>query len=123
MSEVAYRPLTIAEQIFKQLIWDSVLLGGEKALEVYAPFLALPVLSTIEEGTLNAVGDWLYSKLVLVIDIAAIQLVNTAHQAAWTSASVNLKVIAHDKGMDSPEFRKARDEAKIALAQFSHFGS
>lgn len=48
---------------------------------------------------------------------------NVAHQFEYNEQSIRLKVAAHDYGVDSPQFREARDAAKLALSHFTRFGS
>lgn len=121
MTNVAYKPLSAAERIFKDLIWTPGVLAGELAIEGAVPFFALPVIKNIEEGVVNALSDWFFNQFILLIDVTAIRLVNAAHQAAYDSASLQLKVIAYDNGIDSDEFKKARDAAKLALSKFTQF--
>lgn len=123
MSDVAFKPLTEAEKLFKELVWNPGVALGEKALEGYVPFFTLPVIRSLEEGTINLISDWLYSQFVLAIDITAIKFVNAEHQAAYEKASLQLKIIAHESGVDSDAFRKATEDAKASLASFVHFGA
>lgn len=97
--------------------------AGEIWLESDVPFLSLPVVKQAEEEIINFLSDSLFDQIVIFVDISAIKLVNSAHQSAFDKASVNLKIIAHDKGIDSKEFQEARDAAKIALSKFTQFGS
>lgn len=123
MGTVAYRPLTVAEQVFKDLLWTPGIRAGELALEGAVPFLAFPVINAIEDVVIDAISDYLFNQFITLIDVTAIKLVNAAHQAAFDRASITLKIIAHDKGIDSPEFQKAREDAKLALSQFVRFGA
>ena len=122
MSEIAFKPLTTAEQVFKDLVWTPAILAGELALEDAVPFFALPGIRTIEEGLINIFTDWLYNQFVLLVDVTAIRLVNAEHQAEYDKASLELKIIAIDKGIDSDEFKKAREAAKLALSKFTNIG-
>lgn len=122
MGTVAYKPLTIAEQVFKDLVWTPGLLAGELTLEGAVPFFNIPVLKDLERGIIEELSDWLYSQLCLLVDVNAIRLVNAAHQTAYLSASLRLKVLAMDHGLDSKEFKYARDAARLALSEFTRFG-
>jgi len=123
MTTSAFKNLTIAEKIFKDLIWDTGILAGELAIEGAVPFLALPVISTLERTIIHELSDWLFNQFVLLVDVAAIHLVNAEHQRAFDSASVKMKVIALDQGLNSPEYRKARTDATATLSKFVHFGA
>lgn len=123
MSTTAFRSLTAAEQIFHDLIWMPALKAGETVLEGWAPLLALPVLKQVDEFVIEQVAEYLFSQLVTLIDVTAIRLVNAEHQVAYDQASLKLKVIAHDQGINSDAFKAARDDAKKALSQFVRFGA
>lgn len=123
MTTTAYKTLTTVEQVFKDLVWNPAIKAGEIALEGEVPFFALPVISSIEEGAINIITDWLYNQLVLLVDVAAIRLVNAAHQEAYDEASERLKIIAIDKGIDSDEFKKAREQAKIEMSKFTNIAA
>lgn len=123
MTDSAYTPLTNAEQIFYDLVWSPMIAAGEKALETEVPFFAAPVISTLEEGIINDASKWVYQQVVLFIDIEMIKLVNAAHQTAYDSASLQLKVIAIDDGITSPQYATARTAAMLALSQFTRFGA
>ena len=68
---------------------------------------------------INYFGDLLFSGFVLVVDVGAIQLLNTQHQSVYNDASLKLKIIAHDKGIESDEFKNAREVAKISMSKFT----
>lgn len=121
MGTVAYKPLSLAEQIFKDLIWTPILKGGEIALEGAVPFLALPVVKQLDEFAIEEFTDWVFSQVVLFVDVTSIRIVNAEHQAAYTTAFINLQVIAHDKGITSPDFLEARENAKASLNKFVRF--
>lgn len=123
MTTSAYKPLTAAEQIFKDLVWDPGIKTGELALEGVVPFFALPVVSTLEEGVINELSDWLYNQFVLLVDVTTIRLVNTILQAAYEDSSIGLAVLAQEKGIDSDEFKTARIQALADLSSFTRFGS
>lgn len=122
MTTEANRPLTNAENIFKTLVWDPIILSGETYLFANVPFLNLPVINQIDRGILNLAADWLFEQIRTLVDVTAIKLVNHDHQVAYDDASIQLMVIAHDKGINSDEFTKARDAAKVALSKFTQFG-
>lgn len=122
MTTSAYAPLTVAQQIFKDLIWTPMIQAGETYIEAEVPALALPVVKQLDEYTINAVTDYAFNALMLVIDVEVIKLVNSAHQSAYDSASVQLLIVAQEKGITSDEFIKARDAAALALSAFTRFG-
>lgn len=123
MTDFAFRKLTEYEKIFKTLVWDVVIKAGETALEAYVPVLALPVIKQLDEAAIGAITDWVFSKLVLVVDIAAIRLTNELHQKAFDEAMVRLKLVSLSKGSDSEEYKKEIENAKIALSKFIRYGA
>lgn len=123
MTTSAYSALTQAQQIFYDLVWTPAITAGETYLEGVAPVLAAPVVKQITEGGIKAITDWVYSKLVLVMDVTAIKLVNSAHQTAYDAASLELAVVAQEKGINSSEYIAARTSALAALSSFTQFSN
>jgi hypothetical protein len=120
MTTSAFPALTEAEQVFKDLIWNPMIFAGENWIEAEVPFLDLPVIKQLDEATLNAVTDAIFSYVCETVDIAAIQLSNAAAQSAYESASENLVVVATEKGVTSDEYKTALAQELQALAAFGH---
>jgi len=107
--------------IFKQLVWDALVKAALQQL-----FLAVPLLGW---GPIGYVVSWiavyftdkLYAVIKLVVDLEVIVLRNEIHKKEFAGAAVRLKLIAKAKGVDSEEFKKARDEQKEALSRFIQF--
>jgi hypothetical protein len=118
----AYPALTTAEQIFKDLVWTPAILAGETWLEAEVPALNLPGLKQLDEEAIKALSNWLFSQVVLVIDIETIQLVNSEHQSAYDKASEALAVIAEENGVKSDEYKKAQSAALAELSRFTRIG-
>lgn len=119
MTTVAFRPLSEAEQIFKSVIWDPMLLAGEIWLEATVPFLDLPVIKQIDESLIGDLTDAVFNYIVLIVDVEAIKLVNAARQSAYDTASLKLKVIAQNEGVNSDAYAKARDAAIAAQVKLT----
>lgn len=125
MTDVAYPKLTIAENIFKNVVWDNLTASALVALFA-APgcgWMALWPMRQIITGTATLITDQLFKILRLYVDLTAIALINAEHKRAFDAAAVKLKVIAHDRGIDSDEFKKAREVAKADFAKFVAFGA
>ena len=122
LSDIAYKPLTQIEKIFKDLIWDPAVAAWNASLKIAFPFLRLPVLGQIQNLILKTVADWVFSSFVLLVDVVAIRLVNSEHQREYDNASIKLMGAADKFGENSPEFKKAREDAKAALSKFARFG-
>lgn len=86
-----------------------------------APFLDAPIIGTINRAVIKKVSGWFFLQIRLFIDITGVRLINNEYQTAFEKASVVLKIIAHDKGIDSNEFKAARENAKAALSKFTQF--
>lgn len=123
MTTSAFRPLTAVEQVFKDLVWTPAIKLGEVALEGWVPALALPVIKEVDEYVIEQIADYLFNQIVLIVDLTAIKLVNAAHQSAFDTASLHLKIILIEKGVTSPEYQKAKEDAKKALSKFGRFGA
>lgn len=111
--------LTQIEQVFKDLVWDPMIKAGESWLEVNVPFFALPVIKQVEEETVKLATDALYKQIVLIVDVTAIRLKNSAHQSAYESASIAVVIAAQTNGVESPEYAKAKEDALAALSKFA----
>jgi hypothetical protein len=107
--------LTEAEIIFKSLIWDSLL----QAAESEVPFLSLPVIKQV----VQLISDFIYSEIVLFVDITTIRLLDQQHQSAYERASEQLVIVAQEKGTNSNEFKTAQAQALLALSRFTHFSA
>lgn len=123
MTDVAFPKLTVGENVFKGLVYDNAVEAGLAALFAYAPFLAVPPLKQGLSYIVKLFADRLFEVIRIGVDIGAIQLRNAEAQRAYLHASVKLKLVARAKGIDSPEFRAAREEDKRAFAKFVRFGA
>ncbi len=113
--------LAAAEQIFYNLVWKPAIIFGEAALEGAVPALALPLIKQLDETTINALSDWLFGQFCLMIDCTAITLLNSTHQLAYDDASLRLKVVETEKGIDSPEYKKAIADEADSFKKFITF--
>lgn len=118
MSDSAFRPLTQIEKIFKDLVWDPMVKSGEVWVEGAVPVLNLPLLKQLDEAVMERLSNAVYEQICTWVDIGAIKLVDAQHDKAFKDASLQLLLIAHAHGADSPEFKKANEDAKAALAAF-----
>jgi hypothetical protein len=109
------------EDLSKTLVWDPLVDAELAVIFAHAPVLALWPFKQILTILTHTFSDQLYSGLRTFIDVEALPFINDSHRKAFDSAEVTLKIIAHDKGPASPEYRNAREEAKNALARFVRF--
>lgn len=122
MTDSAYRKLSEAEQIFKDLVWDPMIRAGEWWIEGEVPLLDAPVIKQADEALINTIFDAIYQGIIKIIDIESIKMTSAARQTAYDASSIRLMVVASDSGIDSEEYRKARDEELVELAKFTHIG-
>lgn len=122
MTEVAYPILTAVEKATKTFVWDTLVETEIAALFVAVPWLGVWPLGPIIHFLLTTFSDRLYAEGRLGVDEAAIVFVNAAHKAAFDTELVKLKVIAHEKGVESDEFKKERADAREALRKFVSYG-
>ena len=121
MSETVNPTLTKVEDAVKSIVWDSALQGALASLFTAAPWLNVPPLRQIVTGVAELAGNKFYAYLRLGVDLGAISFMNAEAQRQLDRASVTLKIIALNKGIESEDFKRARDEARRALARFCRF--
>lgn len=71
----------------------------------------------------HKIFDGFYAKLNMFADVGAIKIFNAEHAKALTSADVTLKIIALDKGINSDEYKNARENALLALSRYTRINS
>lgn len=104
------------ESLFKDLIWDNLVRAAIKKL-----FAALPILSWGPIGwfvtrVIYKYADVLYIELRDAAKIKSIALRNKQLEKQFHLASIDLKVIAMNKGEESDEYIKAKEIAKDKLS-------
>lgn len=122
MTENAYPKLGIAEKIFKSVIWDTTLRVSLTAFYIKVPFLGLPVIRNVFEFFVFMLSDFMFEGMRLVTDVTAIKIVNEVHRKAYEKSVVTLTIVANSNGVESDEYKKARDNAATHFAQFIRFG-
>lgn len=113
MTDEANPEIQKDEDQFKGLAWDTLVTAGLDYLKLNF----FPVNQVIRYFT-----DKLYQLFSLQFDLVAIAFINEQHKTAFEKSVITLKVIAVDNGVDSPEYLKAKENAKEALSQFVRFG-
>jgi hypothetical protein len=66
--------------------------------------------------------DKLYEAFKEVVKVEAIAFHNAGAQRAYTAAVLELRELASGPGIDSEEFKLAREQHKKALSEFVRFG-
>lgn len=103
---------------FKDLVWDNLVKAAISELFTAAPYLAWGPVGWVVSFTLTYFAGKLYGAIVLAVSLEATVIKNEALRSAYDKAQVTLKIIAHDKGIDSKEFKDAKEDAKLALSRF-----
>lgn len=122
MTNSANPDLQKFEDIFHDLVWSNLTNVGLGILFYEVPWLALPVIKQVVTFLGTRFSESLYSVTKKTVDIGVIKLLSIEHAKALDKAAVTLRIIAHDKGISSDEFKFAKDNAKIALSKFTRFG-
>lgn len=121
MTTVANPTLGKIEDVFKIVVWDVLVDASLGALFAAEPWLATWPLGPMLRGFVHLFSDKLYLGARLLLDLQAIMITNELHKRYFNSSAATLKIIAHDKGIDSPEFKEATLNAKKDFAKFVHF--
>ncbi len=114
--------LTEIETIFYNLIWTPMIKAGEVWIageESAIPILDLGITQDLEDDIVQAITDAMYKQLVLWVDVTTITLLNAAHQAAYTTASEQLVIIAQEQGITSEAYLQAQATALADLSKFT----
>lgn len=94
---------------------------GVNALFAWQPWMAAWPLGPFIRKLTEFLSDKLFTFIRLVIDLKVIRFVNDKNQAAFDRSMVTLKALARGYGVDSDEFKKARENAKTSFAEFVRF--
>lgn len=121
MSESVNPTVTKAQDLFKDLVWDVLVDAELTALFVYVPALKIWPIGPIIKMVAHSFSDKIYSGVRLALDMQTVIFLNNKHYKEFSKATVTLKIIARDKGVDSDEYKNAKRNAKDALASFVHF--
>ena len=106
---------------FKDLVWDELVNAALGKLFAAVPFLGFWPISMAVTWLVVKYSDIFYHALKMMLQLEKILFVNEAHQKAFDRSSVILKILANTKGIDSEEFRSAREENKRHLSTFTRF--
>lgn len=108
---------------FKSLIFDGLLEQAIASIIAIAPWLSFPPLAFTIGVTVRFVGNKIYEILRDVVNFEVVMLRNDLLHREFVKAVRDVRVVILAKGIDSPEFRKARDAHKAALAKLVRYGT
>jgi hypothetical protein len=121
MTEVANPTLGKIEDAIEKFGLDALLLVGLNALFTAVPWLSKWPLGPFIRKMVEFLSEKLFAAIRLVIDLRVIKFINDKNQAAFDRSVVTLKAIARGYGIESEEFKKARENAKANFADFVRF--
>lgn len=104
--------------LFKDLLWENILKGAVERMLSRYPILGWGPVSWFVTFLIGEFADALYLILKEWFDLEAIAIKKRDLRLAFDRAGVECKIIARSHGIESPEFRKARDEHKADLSKF-----
>lgn len=118
MTEVVTPGLGRIEDLLEDLVWDNLVEAALAALAVAAPWTKWPIVGPVVRYIVRRIADKLFSLARLTFDFQAIRFLDNKAQREFDTAAVKLKIIAYKRGVESEEFKKAREDAKAAFAEF-----
>ena len=107
--------------LFKDMVWDILLKKGISTLMLSLSISPQGFLGIILTKLIIAIADKLYPIMVKMVKIETIQIQDEIHQKSFERAQLKLKIIAKEKGIDSQEFKDAREKEKQALRKLILF--
>ncbi len=81
------------------------------------PFLAWGPFGLITSVIVTAIADKIFKEAALQLEIELIPIKNEILRKEFDRASIKLKLLACEKGIDSPEFKEARNANVEALSK------
>lgn len=121
MTEVANPTLGKIEDAVERFGLYAITQVGLGALFAWQPWLNTWPLGNFIRGMTEFLSEKLFKFIRLVIDLRVIKFVNEKNQAAFDRSMVTLKAMARGYGIDSEEFKRARENAKQNFADFVRF--
>lgn len=107
--------------LFKELVWDNLVNAALIELFVAFPALGWGPFGVFIRWLVHKYADKLYVASKTFLDIQRVVFKNEKLQREYDSASAKLKIIAHGNGINSDQFRSAREDAKKRLSEFVRF--
>ena len=109
--------------LFRSLVWDNLVKAAIKRIFMAVPFLTMGPLGSVTTFIITKITDKLYVVLKESVDLQVIVFKNKKLGKEFGRASVKLKIIANERGVDSNEFKEQREIHKKRLANFVHFAT
>lgn len=110
-----------AIDLFKTLVWDNLIKAALADLFASVPLLGWGPIGYVITALVIRFSDKLYAGVKLFIEVKEIVFKNESLKNEYGRRSVELKIVAHDYGILSPEFEKAHEKNRNAMADFVRF--
>lgn len=110
-----------AMDLFKDLIWESLVKAAIAKLFVAMPALAWGPVGVFVTWVVTKFADRLYEHAQEYIALETIAFKNKKLETEFSRRMVVLRIIERESGLDSDAFRKGREDAKKALSDFVRF--
>lgn len=114
---MALPELVSAEELFNGAVLDSLVEAGISALFVQFPFLNLPVVRNVVRWLISKFIEKVWLGFTDVVNLRYVALKNAGLQKKFAESALRLKGVILENGIDSEEYRNARKEHQLALAE------
>ena len=114
--------IDIGSKVFKDLVLDVMIKKGVAFLLTFFKISPAGWVATLISKIVFHYTDKAFPYLVKFIKVRDIKFENAIHQRSYEIASYKLRIIAHEKGENSEEFKNARKvehEKQAALVIFN----
>lgn len=116
---MAAGPATKGLDTFKTLVFDPLVNVAIGKVIGLAGWLSWGPISFVVTKAITFIANKLYDELGEVINFQYVMLLNEKHHKAFVEANTELRGLAKTRGINSKEFKEAREKRKVALAKFA----
>ncbi len=108
-------------QFLKDVAWAALVKFATARLIAALPFLGWGPMGWITGIVVSMVGAAVYDAMAEAFKLEMIEFRNEQFQRQWDTESVKLKIVAKNKGVDSPEFKEQRKKSVESLTKLVSF--
>ncbi len=121
MGETEISPQIDYASFLKDVVWVALVKLATAKLISALPFLGWGPIGWITGLVVGMVGAAVYDAMDEAFRLQMIQFKNEKFQREYDTASVKLKIVALNHGIDSPQFREERKKNVEALSKLVSF--
>lgn len=114
-------PVDGALDVFKDMVFDQLVKLAISHIIGLAPFLSFGPVAFVISRVVVYIANLLYGVMKDAINFQVILLNNSIHHKAFISAQIQLRQLAKEKGIESPEFKKSREDHAKHLSTFIRY--